>query len=87
VVGGGPERDTGRGRSAAGTCAAALCAARAAARGPPDLLSDGTERRRQRPQTPATQAAYSRGKQKTPGDKKGGLGQAKTTRVGGLRQP
>ena len=53
---------------------------------PPDLIIDGTERRRQRPKNPAKQAASSRGKKKTHCDKPVGIVQAKTKRVGFLSQ-
>jgi hypothetical protein len=52
----------------------------------PELSSDGTERRRQRPKSPAKQAAAYRGKKKPHGDKNVVLVQAKTKRVGFLSQ-
>jgi hypothetical protein len=53
---------------------------------PPDLIIDGTERRRQRPKNPAKQAAYYSGKKKTHCDKNVVIVQAKTKRVGFLSQ-
>lgn len=53
---------------------------------PQELIIDGTERRRQRPQSPAKQALSSSGKQKTPSDKKMVVVNAKTKRVGYLSQ-
>jgi hypothetical protein len=52
----------------------------------PDLISDGTERRRQRPKNPAKQAAHYSGKKKTHCDKNVVIVQAKTKRVGFLSQ-
>jgi hypothetical protein len=51
-----------------------------------ELLSEGTDRRRQRPKSPAKQALYYSGKHKTPCDKHVVVVQAKTTRVGYLSQ-
>ena len=51
------KRSFGRVRAAAGTGAGALCAERGAAWERPDLIIDGTERRRQRPKNPEKQAA------------------------------
>jgi len=52
----------------------------------PDLIIDGTERRRQRPKNPAKQAAPYSGKKKTHCDKTVGVVQAKPKRVGFLSQ-
>ncbi len=52
----------------------------------PDLIIDGTERRRQRPKNPEKQAAHYSGKKKTHCDKNGVIVQAKTKRVGFLSQ-
>jgi hypothetical protein len=52
----------------------------------PDLIIDGTERRRQRPKTPETQAAHYSGKKKTHCDKNVVVVQAKSKRVGFLSQ-
>jgi hypothetical protein len=52
----------------------------------PDLIIDGTERRRQRPKTPEKQAAYYSGKKKTQCDKNVVVVQAKSKRVGFLSQ-
>jgi hypothetical protein len=52
----------------------------------PDLIIDGTERRRQRPKSPIRQAATSSGKKKTHCDKNVGIVQAKGKRVGFLSQ-
>ena len=52
----------------------------------PELIIDGTERRRQRPKSPAKQADVYRGKKKTHCDKNVVLVQAKTKRVGFLSQ-
>jgi hypothetical protein len=52
----------------------------------PDLLIDGTERRRQRPKTPIKQAAAYSGKKKTPCDKNVVIVQAQSKRVGFLSQ-
>lgn len=52
----------------------------------PDLIIDGTERRRQRPKTPAKQAAAYSGKKKTHCDKNVVIVQAKSKRVGFLSQ-
>lgn len=52
----------------------------------PELIIDGTARRRQRPKTPAKQALPYRGKQKTPRDKNVVVLNAKTKRVGYLSQ-
>jgi hypothetical protein len=49
--------------------------------GAPDLLLDGTERRRQRPQEEATQRAHYRGKKKAHTDKNILLVNAQTTKV------
>jgi hypothetical protein len=54
---------------------------------PPTLSSDGTERRRQRPNPPEKQAAHSSGKKKTQCDKPVVIVQAKSKRVGFLSQP
>jgi DDE superfamily endonuclease len=51
-----------------------------------ELIIDGTERRRQRPKTPAKQAAAYSGKKKTHGEKNVVIVQAKTKRVGFLSQ-
>jgi hypothetical protein len=53
---------------------------------PPELIIDGTERRRQRPQSPAKQALYYSGKHKTHSDKNVVVVNAKTKRVGYLSQ-
>jgi hypothetical protein len=53
---------------------------------PPDLLIDGTERRRQRPKNPAKQAAHYSGKKKTHCDKNVVIVQTKPKRVGFLSQ-
>jgi DDE superfamily endonuclease/Helix-turn-helix of DDE superfamily endonuclease len=53
---------------------------------PPDLIIDGTERRRQRPKNPEKQAAHYSGKKKTHCDKNVVIVQAKTKRVGFLSQ-
>jgi DDE superfamily endonuclease len=53
----------------------------------PDLIIEGTQRRRQRPQNPPTQAATYRGKRKTQGEKNVGIVQAQSKRVGFLSQP
>ena len=50
------------------------------------LIIDGTERRRQRPKTPAKQALHYRGKRKTQSDKNVVVVNAKTKRVGYLSQ-
>jgi DDE superfamily endonuclease len=52
----------------------------------PELIIDGTERRRQRPKTPAKQAAAYSGKKKTHCEKNVVIVQAKTKRVGFLSQ-
>lgn len=52
----------------------------------PDLILDGTERRRQRPKDPPTQAAVYSGKKKSHCDKHVVLVQAKSKRVGFLSQ-
>ena len=52
----------------------------------PELIIDGTERRRQRPKSPEKQAAAYSGKKKTPCDKNVVIVQAKTKRVGFLSQ-
>ena len=52
----------------------------------PDLLIDGTERRRQRPKDPQRQAAAYSGKKKTHCDKNVVIVQAKSKRVGFLSQ-
>jgi hypothetical protein len=49
---------------------------------PPDLIIDGTERRRQRPKTPEKQTAHYRGKKKTHGDQKVVVVQAQSKRLG-----
>jgi len=54
---------------------------------PPELIIDGTERRRQRPKSPAKQALYYSGKLKTHSDKNVVVVNAKTKRVGYLSQP
>lgn len=54
---------------------------------PQAWISEGTARRRPRPQSPATHALSSRGTQQPPRDKHGVGVTAKTTRVGDLRQP
>ncbi|MBI3797164.1 MAG: transposase [Deltaproteobacteria bacterium] len=51
-----------------------------------ELISEGTDRRRQRPQSPEKQALHYSGKHKTHRDKNVGIVQAKTKRVGYLRQ-
>ena len=53
----------------------------------PDLIIDGTERRRQRPKDPQKQAAAYSGKKKTHCDKNVVIVQAQSKRVGFLRQP
>jgi Helix-turn-helix of DDE superfamily endonuclease/DDE superfamily endonuclease len=50
------------------------------------LIIEGTDRRRQRPQSPEKQALHYRGKRKTHSDKKVVVVNAKTTRVGYLSQ-
>lgn len=50
----------------------------------PELIIDGTERRRQRPKSPKKQALHYRGKLKTHSDKNVVVGNAKTKRVGYL---
>jgi DDE superfamily endonuclease/Helix-turn-helix of DDE superfamily endonuclease len=52
----------------------------------PELIIDGTERRRQRPKSPEKQAVHSRGKKKTHCDKNVVIVQAQTKRVGFLSQ-
>jgi Helix-turn-helix of DDE superfamily endonuclease/DDE superfamily endonuclease len=52
----------------------------------PELIIDGTDRCRQRPQNPATQALHYSGKQKTHSDKNVVVVNAKTKRVGYLSQ-
>ncbi len=52
----------------------------------PDLIIDGTERRRQRPKDLKTQAAAYSGKKKSPCDKHVVIVQAKSKRVGFLSQ-
>lgn len=52
----------------------------------PDLIIDGTERRRQRPKNPEKQAAHYSGKKKTHCDKNVVIVQAKSKRVGFLSQ-
>jgi hypothetical protein len=52
----------------------------------PDLIIDGTERRRQRPKSPDKQAAAYSGKKKTHCDKNVVIVQAKSKRVGFLSQ-
>jgi len=51
-----------------------------------ELIIDGTDRRRQRPKNPETQALPYSGKQKTPSDKNVGVVHAKTNRVGYVSQ-
>jgi hypothetical protein len=51
-----------------------------------ELSSDGTDRRRQRPQSPPKQARHDKGKPKTHSDKKVVVVNAKTPRVGDLSQ-
>ena len=53
----------------------------------PDLIIDGTERRRQRPKNPDKQGAAYSGKKKTYCDKHVVIVQAKSKRVGYLSQP
>jgi hypothetical protein len=53
---------------------------------PVALISEGTERRRQRPKSPEKQALHSRGKHKTHSDKNVVVVNAKTRRVGYLSQ-
>jgi len=55
-------------------------------RGAIELIIDGTDRRRQRPKSPAKQALHYSGKHKTHCDKNVVVVQAKTTRVGYLSQ-
>jgi len=50
----------------------------------PELIIEGTERRRQRPKPPEKQAAAYSGKKKTQCDKHVVIVQAKSTRGGGL---
>lgn len=50
----------------------------------PELIIDGTERRRQRPKSPQTQARHYSGKPKTHSDKHVVVVNAKTKRVGSL---
>ena len=52
----------------------------------PDLIIDGTERRRQRPKNPENQAAAYSGKKKMHCDKNVVIVQAKSKRVGFLSQ-
>jgi hypothetical protein len=52
----------------------------------PELIIDGTERRRQRPKNPGKQAAAYSGKKKTHGDKNVVIVQVKSKRVGFLSQ-
>ena len=52
----------------------------------PELIIDGTDRRRQRPKNPAKQALHYSGKQKTHSDKNVMVVNAKTKRVGYLSQ-
>jgi len=51
-----------------------------------ELIIDGTERRRQRPKSPAKQALHYSGKHKAPSDKNVVVVNAKTKRVGYLSQ-
>ena len=51
---------------------------------PPELIIDGTERRRQRPKSPTKQALHYSGKHKTHSDKNVVVVNAKTKRVGYL---
>jgi hypothetical protein len=51
-----------------------------------ELLIEGTERRRQRPQNTTKPTLHDRGKHKTHSDKNLGVGKAKTTRVGYVSQ-
>jgi len=51
---------------------------------PPELIIDGTERRRQRPKSPEKQALHYSGKKKTHSDKNVVIVNAKTKRVGYL---
>lgn len=53
---------------------------------PPDLIIDGTERRRQRPKNPEKQALFYSGKKKIHSDKNVVIVNAKTKRVGYLSQ-
>jgi DDE superfamily endonuclease len=53
---------------------------------PPPLIIDGTARRRQRPKDLEKQAAHYREKKKTHWDKKGGIVQAQSKRVGFVSQ-
>jgi hypothetical protein len=53
---------------------------------PPELIIDGTERRRQRPKSPEKQALHYSGKHKTHSDKNVVVVNAKTKRVGYLSQ-
>jgi hypothetical protein len=53
---------------------------------PRELSIEGTERRRQRPKSPKKQALHSSGKHKTQSDKNVVVVNAKTKRVGDLRQ-
>jgi hypothetical protein len=53
---------------------------------PPDLIIDGTERRRQRPKNPEKQALHYSGKKKTHSDKNVVIVNAKTKRIGYLSQ-
>jgi len=53
---------------------------------PPELIIDGTERRRQRPKSPKKQALHYSGKHRTPSDKNVVVVNAKTKRVGYLSQ-
>lgn len=53
---------------------------------PPELILDGTERRRQRPKSPEKQGQHYSGKQKTHSDKNVVVVKAKTKRVGYLSQ-
>ena len=51
---------------------------------PPDLIIDGTERRRQRPKSPEKQALHYSGKKKAPSDKNVVIVNTQTKRVGFL---
>ena len=54
---------------------------------PRDDILEGTERRRQRPQKPEKQALPSRGKKKPHSDKKVGIVNTQSKRVGSLSPP
>lgn len=53
---------------------------------PPDLIIDGTERRRQRPKNPEKQALHYSGRKKTHSDKNVVIANRKTKRIGYLSQ-